>query len=57
MGRKTLFSITGAGKSGAIFIIMKLEHFLTPYKNKLKMDQRPMCKTRTCKTLRSQERY
>ena len=31
---------------------MKLDHFLTPYKNKLKMDERPKYKTRNYKTLR-----
>ena len=36
---------------------MKLEHFLTPHiKNKLKMDERPKCKSRYYKTLRGQHR-
>ena len=26
---------------------MNFDHFLTPYKNKLKMDERPLCKTRS----------
>ena len=36
---------------------MKLEHSLTPYtKNKLKMDQRPKCKSGHYKTVRGKHR-
>ena len=35
---------------------MKLQHFLTPYKDKLKMDLRPKCKTRNYKTLRGKHK-
>ena len=38
-GAKTASSISGAGKTGQLCVKeMKLELFLTPYKDKLKMD-------------------
>ena len=56
-GAKTASSINGAGKTGQPHVKeMKLEHFLTPYKGKLKMDLKAKGKTRNHKTLRGKHR-
>ena len=56
-GAKTASSINGAGKTGQLHA--KNEFRTLPntiHKDKLKMDYRPKCKTRNCKTLRGKHR-
>ena len=56
-GEKTVSSISGAGKSGQLHVEEWNQTFSnTIYENKLKMDQRPNCKTRYYKTPRGKHR-
>ena len=50
-GEKTIFSVSGAGKTGQLHIKNEIRTFSdTIYKSKLKMDYRPKCKTNTIKS-------
>ena len=57
MGAKTASSINDAGKTGQLHVkegIRTLPN--TTHKDKLKMDQRPKCKTKNYKTVRGKHR-
>ena len=47
---ETVFSISGAGKTGQLKVKKKRTFSHTIYKNKLKLNQRAKCKTRNHKT-------
>ena len=49
-GENSVSSISGAGEKNEVRTFSNTIH-----KNKLKMDQRPKCKIRYCKTLRGKE--
>ena len=56
-GEKTASSISGAGKTGQLYVKNEIRTLLnTIHKNKLKMDYRPKCKTRHYKILRGKHR-
>ena len=55
---KTASSKNSAGKTGQLNVKNEIRTLPnTIHKDKLKMDERPKCKTRNCKALRGQHRH